>query len=275
MKMLVLGGNGMAGHMITKYMKTATNDDVFYTSRNIKDKEGIYLDVANGNEVREVILTLKPDVVINCVGLLNENASRHQVDAIRINSLFPHQVAQWTQQYGGRLVQISTDCVFSGKEGNYEENMTADGTTIYAKTKALGEVSHYPHLTIRTSIIGPELKEGVGLFQWFMKQSGQIKGFKEVFWNGVTTLELAKGIMTMIEQSTSGIYHLVAPEIVSKYRLLKMIQHIFNKEDVQIQPDDNMKLDRTLRNTRKDLSYNVATYQEMLTELREWMDHDE
>ncbi len=262
----------MAGHMITDYFQQQ-NYEVHYTSRNPSDNRSIILDVWDLEALDTVIESIKPDIIINCVGLLNDDASKNREASFYINSIFPHLLAKKADQYRSKLIHISTDCVFSGDRGGYKENDRPDGTSAYAITKALGEVKSEKHLTIRTSIIGPELKEnGIGLFLWFMKQKGTIKGYKNVMWNGVTTLELAIAIEEMIKNKVSGLYHLVSPSKISKYDLLKLIQNIFYKNDVTIIPDHEIVLDRTLINTRKDFSYFVPSYEKMITNLKAWMD---
>jgi dTDP-4-dehydrorhamnose reductase len=192
--------------------------------------------------------------------------------AFQVNSLLPHQLAKLIERQKGKLIHISTDCVFSGKKGDYTENDIPDGTSVYAQSKRLGEIISDNHLTIRTSIIGPELKEdGIGLFLWFMKQVGEIKGYKKVLWNGVTTLELAKATEAMIMSNVTGLYHLGSEEKISKYSLLKLIQQTFEKTDVEIIPDDAFRLDRTIKNTRTDFLYPIPSYEQMLVDLRDWM----
>lgn len=275
MKMLVLGGKGMAGHVIVKYFKEKKEWDVAYTSRDRNDLDGLYLDVFMQSKLEELIDDLKPDVVINAIGLLNDNANRNKAAAFKINSLLPHQISKLTERYGGKLVHISTDCVFSGKKGDYTETDMRDGTSIYAKSKAVGEVISDRHLTIRTSIIGPELKEdGIGLFKWFMDQSGEVKGYQKMLWNGVTTLELAKAIDVLLQEQIVGLYHLGADKKISKHDLLITIQDVFQKNDVVIVPDDEVVLDRTIKNTRTDIHYHVPPYKEMLIELKNWLDHE-
>lgn len=270
MKMLVIGGKGMAGHMMVEYFKNKPSIELYYTTRN--EPNSIALDVKDFSNVQSVIEQLKPDIIINCVGLLNEHAANHKVDAIKINSLLPHLLAEAADKYGGKVFHISSDCVFLGEKGQYTENEEPNGTSIYAKTKSLGEINLPNHLTIRTSIIGPELKEnGIGLFHWFMKQRGQIKGYKKVLWNGVTTLELAKVIDSAITQNLSGLYHLTAPTPISKHDLLLLIQRIFQKDDVNIIPDEEQQIDRTLKNTRTDFSYYVPEYPVMIEKLYQWM----
>lgn len=275
MKILILGGQGMAGHMIAAYFLKKPQYHVFYTSRDPNDPNGIYLDVTHSKSLEELIDTLKPDITINCVGILNEHASHNPTLAFQVNSLLPHQLVKLTERYQGKLIQISTDCVFSGEKGDYTEEDPPDGTSIYAQSKQGGEIISDRHLTIRTSIIGPELKEnGIGLFLWFTKQTGKIKGYEKVLWNGVTTLELAKAIEEMIKNDITGLYHLNADKKISKYALLKLIQEIYEKKDVEIIPDATIKLDRTIKNTRTDFKYPVPSYQEMLLELRDWMKNE-
>ncbi|WLD94954.1 SDR family oxidoreductase [Alkalihalobacillus sp. AL-G] len=275
MKVLVLGGKGMAGHMVVDYLIRSTDYEVEYTHRNSEEQNGIYLNASNFKAMDQVISCFKPNVIVNCIGILNEKASEKRMEAIIVNSFLPHYLSQKLSETGGKLIHISTDCVFSGKDGNYTENSTTDGNTIYAKTKALGEVTGKPHLTIRTSIIGPELKNGIGLFHWFMKQSGQVNGFVNVLWNGVTTLELAKIIHKVIEEDVYGLYHLTAAEIISKHNLLSKIKEAFSKEEITIHPVDVPVCDRTLENTRDDVRFVTPQYDEMLVELRDWINENE
>ncbi|MFE0565556.1 dTDP-4-dehydrorhamnose reductase family protein [Priestia megaterium] len=272
MKILILGGKGMAGHIITAYFQKKSEYQVFYTSRNPKDKGSIYVDVTDLTKLEEIIEVIKPDITINCIGILNEYATNNNKMAFQVNSLLPHQLVKLTERCQGKLVHISTDCVFSGSKGDYTENDIPDGTSIYAQSKQLGEIVSDKHLTIRTSIIGPELKEdGIGLFLWFMKQNGVIKGYEKVWWNGVTTLELAKAIEVMIKHGITGLYHLGSEEKVSKFKLLTLIQEIFEKTDVEIIPDSHIVLDRTIKSTRTDFQYRMPSYKQMLLELKDWM----
>lgn len=267
---MILGANGMAGHMIASYFQRNTEHQLVLTSRDGTDGH-IMLDATNLNQIEEVIQLHKPNLIINCIGILNEFAAINQRDAILVNSLLPHELAKQLNVYGGKLIHISTDCVFSGHEGNYNEESIPDGLTMYAKTKQLGEIKTSPHLTIRTSIIGPELKNGIGLYHWFIHQKGIVKGFTHVKWNGVTTLELAKFIHYTIDNPITGLYHLTAPETLSKYELLYLIKNIFQKDDVDIIPHTEPRLDRTLFNSRQDSKYQVSPYEKQLQELKDWL----
>jgi dTDP-4-dehydrorhamnose reductase len=270
LKIMIVGANGMAGHMIASYFKKNTSHELILTSRD-GTVGHVMLDATDLNQIKEVIQNHKPDFIINCIGLLNEYAAINQREAILVNSLLPHELAKHLQEYGGKLIHISTDCVFSGHEGNYNEESIPDGFTMYAKTKQLGEIKTNQHLTIRTSIIGPELKNGIGLFHWFINQKGSVKGFTHVKWNGVTTLELAKFIHHVIDHPVTGLYHLTAPESLSKFELLSIIKRIFQKDDVDIYPHSEPRIDRTLFNSRQDYPYKVAPYERQLNELKDWL----
>ncbi len=267
----------MAGHLLVQFLNEKTTCEVHYTTRKTSSNpREETLDLTDEPLTYNYLKKLKPDVVINTAGILNNEASERLEESIYINSLLPHRLAKWGDELEYRFIHISTDCVFSGKKGHYTESDLKDGTTIYAKTKSLGEVTNQRHVTIRTSIIGPEIRRnGIGLFHWFMKQTESIQGFKDVYWNGVTTLELSKAIYWILQNSVSGLVHLTGTERISKYKLLLMIREEFNKDDISIIPVDLLKGDKTLINSRRDFSYKVLDYKDMLTELREWMKNQE
>ncbi|MBC8080104.1 MAG: SDR family oxidoreductase [Gorillibacterium sp.] len=272
MKLLVLGANGMAGHVMVKHFLQNPSYSVHYTTRNRKDVQGLYLDACNEQQLESLMEIVSPDITINCIGILNEDAAKREDDALIINGLLPHWLRRMAEKNGGRLIHISTDCVFSGDKGDYQENDSPDGISVYAKTKAMGDVRSDLHLTIRTSIIGPEQREGIGLFHWFMKQQGAVYGYRKVMWNGVTTIQLAKSIERMIEENVTGLYHLVAPRKISKYELLRLMKREFGKTDISIIPLDHPVQDRTLMNTRTDFLAEVPDYPVMIAEMREWME---
>jgi len=270
-KIIVLGGRGMAGHLLTLWLSRG-GFDVIATQRSGKE-EAPYtsLDLRDGKLLAELLRRHKPDVVINAAGLLNEEA-RHRIrEAVEINSLLPHSLADYGDELGFRLIHISTDCVFSGISGPYEETRTADGATAYAKSKSLGEVIRPNHLTIRTSIIGPEVKrDGIGLMHWFLQEKDPVQGYSRVYWNGVTTLELAKFIGWTLEHSFGGLVHLTGKRKLSKHKLLQMMNAVFQKR-ATITPCNRLHHDMSLLNTREDLAYEVPDYPAMLNELAQWM----
>ncbi|MDF2936161.1 MAG: dTDP-4-dehydrorhamnose reductase [Paenibacillaceae bacterium] len=275
MKLLILGGNGMAGHVLVGYFRKRQDWEVAYTSRDRNDPHALYLDAGDEGQVTEMLDRLRPDVVINAVGILNRDAEEHESLAYQVNGILPHLLRRKQEEWGGRLVHISTDCVFSGDKGDYTEFDLPDGSSVYAISKAMGEVRHPPHLTVRTSIIGPEIRSTrIGLFDWFMSRQGVVKGYTQVYWNGVTTVQLAKSVEEMLAAGTSGLVHLTAPQKVSKYELLCLFQETFGKDDAVIEPDGQFRQDRTLRRTRNDDALLVPEYRTMLAEMRDWMESD-
>ncbi|KRF18694.1 dTDP-4-dehydrorhamnose reductase family protein [Paenibacillus sp. Soil787] len=271
-KLLIFGGQGMLGHLLVRYFGEYSSYHVQYTTRDKQDTKGLYVDASDPILVDKVIEAVAPDVIVNCVGILNQFAEANPQEAYWVNGLLPHRIREAIEREGGKLIHISTDCVFSGNRGDYKENDQPEGTTVYARSKALGEVTGGPHLTIRTSIIGPEIrKQGIGLLQWFLQQQGIVKGYNRVMWNGVTTLELAKAIHHAIEHPVFGLLQLTAPQKISKYELLHLFQQAFDKRDVTIISDEEIRLDRTLINSRDDFTFEVSTYPTMLKQLADWM----
>lgn len=271
MKILVLGGNGMAGHVIKEYL--GKSHDVYCTLRKyIPDQRAVYLDLSDEIVTYSTLQIIKPDIVINAAGILNQDAAERIEDAIAINSLLPHKLDSWGNRFGFRLIHMSTNCVFSGLKGNYVEDDVKDGDTVYGITKNLGEVLSDKHVTIRISIIGPEIRNnGIGLFHWFMNQSGSIQGNQQTLWNGVTTLELAKAIEWVIQHDISGLVHLAGTKTISNYYLLLLLKKVFNK-DIDIIPSSNERVDKTLVNTREDFVYQTQDYESMIKEMKEWME---
>lgn len=262
----------MAGHLLVDYFKEITPHSVFYTTRDGRDSHGLIVDAREAADVEAAVRLVRPQIIINAVGVLNQFAEQDPVAAYEVNGILPHRLATLADKYGARLVHISTDCVFLGDRGAYSETDLPDGVSSYARTKALGEVKEKGHLTIRTSIIGPEIREGgIGLLEWFLAQKGDISGYRKVFWNGVTTLELAKQIEKVMDTHLSGLIHLAHPQIVSKYELLQVFRETWQKDDVTILPTDDVALDRTLVSTREDVDLPLPDYKAMLQELAIWM----
>jgi dTDP-4-dehydrorhamnose reductase len=273
-KILILGANGMAGHIITLHFREKGKFETYALARKDSTiKPDIFLDVTNFNLLYEKIYEIKPDIVINAVGLLNSEAENNPEEAILINSYLPHYLEKITKNTQIKIIHISTDCVFSGKIGGYLEDDFKDGIGFYAQSKGLGELINSKDLTLRTSIIGPELNNsGIGLFNWFLNQAGVVKGFTKAIWTGVTTIELAKAIESSIDQNLNGLHHLVNNKTISKYQLLKDIQTIFNRNNIEIIPDDFYRVDKSLVNSKMEFKYNIPSYFDMFLEMKKWMD---
>ena len=275
-KIFVIGANGMAGHMIFNYLKSNLNNfEVLSITRKHKIYYSDYdLDINNLNNLELLILQKRPHTIINCIGLLNKNAEDNPSDSILINSYFPHFLEKVTMKLQTKVIHLSTDCVFSGIKGNYKENDFKDATGYYALSKSLGEINNKKDLTIRTSIIGPDLNpNGIGLFNWFTKQNGTINGYKNAIWTGVTTLELAKFIQDKINSNLSGIIHLVNNSTISKYDLVCLFANYFNS-NLSIEPYEGYFSDKSLINTRQDINYHFKSYSEMVNEMKDWINNN-
>ena len=168
---------------------------------------------------------------------------------------------------------MSTDCVFSGKSGGYSETSTRDGSSFYDRSKALGEIDNKKDLTFRNSIIGPDMnKDGIGLFNWFMKQESQIDGFTESIWTGVSTLTLAKAMEQAIIDNLTGLYHLVNNKNISKYELLRLFNKTMKNDQIEILPNDKISINKSLVNNRTDFSFKVPDYNIMIAEMKDWIE---
>jgi len=258
---LVLGGAGMLGHKMFQVLK----EHFPRTKCTVRGKKAEWLgnrlglaptpdiiedvDVGKIDELEILLTSLKPDVVINCVGAIKQRATASDpVESITINSLLPHRVYCVVERWGGRLIHFSTDCVFSGARGDYNETDPSDALDLYGRTKFLGEVSGAAALTLRTSIIGRELAHHTSLLEWFLSQRGKnIRGFTRSWWSGVTTVHLSHVVATVIKDhpDLSGLYQLSSGRI-SKYELLLMLRDAYSL-DVTIEPDDQLYCDRSLR----------------------------
>ena len=231
-----------------------------------------YLDLENEMALMGYIAAKRPEVILNCVGLLIKESEAEPERALRLNALMPRTLAKMGPAMGFRLIQLSSDCVFSGAGGPYREGDRRDADEIYGRTKAMGEIVNSRDLTIRTSKVGPELQPGgSGLFNWFMAQKGKITGFGQVMWGGVTTLETAKAIDAAIRDGISGLVHLTNGEAISKYDLLVLIKELWGRDDIQIERDDSRASNRSLVCTRSDYSYKVPSYRAMLEEMKAFM----
>jgi len=272
-KLLLLGATGMAGHIAYYYLNDLGKYEIAnVVFRNKLTNDDILLDITDKSATEQLIRNMCPDIILNCVGVLIKDSKLHPDNAIYINAYFPHLLERLAAEVNARLIHISTDCVFSGKKGNYTETDVRDADDTYGKSKGLGEIINDKDLTIRTSIIGPELKEnGEGLFHWFMHQKGDVNGYTEAFWGGVTTLELAKAIDVVIEQNTTGLIHLTNGEKIAKYDLLNLVKDIWKMGKITINPSHGKNIDKSLKKSER-FSYPVSSYKQMLIEQFEWME---
>lgn len=260
-RILVLGATGMLGHKLLQVRDGAL--EVFGTVRSAAslrlcrrampdvpaDRFIAGVDALNFSSVRGAVESIQPEVVVNCIGVVKQSdAMQDAATVIQLNALLPHQLAQLCGYSGARLIHFSTDCVFSGRRGNYSESDPPDPVDLYGSTKLLGEVDQPGCLTLRTSIVGWELQYQRSLFGWFTSQRGKrIRGYRRAIYSGLTTGVMANLVATLIraQPRLSGIYH-VASAPITKFDLLCALRDALGWTDTEIEPDDSMVCDRSL-----------------------------
>jgi len=272
MKFLVFGASGMAGHTISLYLKEQGHDVTGFDRNEIKHCKSIVGDARDTQNIQSIILDGKFDSVINCIGILNQFADQNKELATFLNAYLPHFLASVTSGTDTQVIQMSTDCVFSGKRGGYTEDDLRDGETFYDRSKALGELEDDKNITMCNSIVGPDINpNGIGLLNWFMKQNGSINGFTKVMWTGLTTLQLAKAMEAAAKQKAHGLYNMVYKEAISKYDLLNLFNHYMRDDTLTIIPSETLVADKSLKRTRFEFGYIIPNYETMVAELAEWI----
>lgn len=280
MRILILGGNGMLGHQL--FEDFDERHDVRVTLRQpleaYKDvdlftAENAYpgVDAGTGDQLREVIRDFRPEAVINCVGIVKQRKeAKEYIPSLEINALLPHRLAILVKDIGARLVHISTDCVFSGRKGNYAEDDASDAEDLYGRSKFLGEVHERHAITLRTSIIGLESDHKRSLIEWFLAQRGKIKGYRRAVYSGLTTEEMARVVERVLVDHPElyGLWH-VASAPIRKYELLRTLADKLGRTDLEIEPDDSVVCDRSLNATRfsETTEYTAPSWDAMLNEL--------
>ena len=268
-KILVLGSAGLIGHQVYNYLKDSGNYELHNISYSNKIQDDtILLDARDEQIFIDKITSIGPQYIVNCIGILINGSDEDPENAIFLNSYMPHRLTRLADKINAKLIHISTDCVFSGdKREPYVETDEKDGRGIYAKTKGLGEVVNEKHLTLRTSVVGPELKtDGEELFHWFMSQKSDIFGFTKAIWSGVTTIELAKAVQWAIDNEITGLYHVTNNSSISKYDLLKLFQK-YTKKDIRIKPLDEKNFDKSFIDTRLLIDYKIPSYEKMISDM--------
>ena len=287
MRVLVIGGNGMLGHQLCRLLSERM--DVWATFRialktfrflpeNRKINDFYIQDIT---QLGEILDTIKPDVVVNAVGIVKQrDEAKQAVSSIRVNALFPHQLADLCIERHVRLVQISTDCVFSGFRGNYTELDIPDPVDLYGRSKLLGELNRPDCLTLRTSIVGWQINTFSSLLSWFaLQRDKHIKGYRKAIYSGFSTRVLAQliGDILQTRPDLSGLYQ-VASEPISKFDLLMQLREKLGWDDIVIEPDDQFFCNRSLSGTRFGIAtgWRPPTWETMLQGLaEEWPDYAE
>ena len=263
MKITVLGAGGMAGHVVTNYL--------CHQGHTVDAVDRSRLDVENPISVMAFFDQLDTDFVVNCIGLLVQPCIQRPDRASVINSWFPHYIEYCLKDTTTRLVHLSTDCVFDGTKGRYSETDAHTEMNAYGRSKSLGEVNNAKDITFRMSIIGPELKNGTGLLDWARKNPEQaIPGWDNAWWNGITTLQLAKCIDRYVHNpKISGIYHVVSNSVsINKYELLCLINEVYDLGKTIVRTSGPKDVNKILVDTRHEFDFGIPDYHTQLTELR-------
>lgn len=284
MRVLVIGVSGMLGSAVFKMFSLNQQFEVWGTLRSSSNlnyfpdsshsKLLVNIDVLDQDSLISVIDKVRPDIVINCVGLIKQLAdAKDPLSALPINAMFPHRLAKLCKLANARMIHVSTDCVFSGQTGMYRETDSSDAEDLYGKSKYIGELDDLPHaITLRTSIIGHEQNSNYALVDWFLSQSGEVKGFSKAVFSGLPTVELARVMRDYVvpKPEMFGLYH-VSAEPIDKFSLLKMIADVYEKE-IEIISDERLKIDRSLDSKRfkEATGYVPPSWQQLIKMMRDF-----
>jgi dTDP-4-dehydrorhamnose reductase len=259
----------MLGHVVKLYFQEKGHT-VKGTSRS--GGEDYTLDVnKNISDIEVFVDDFRPDAIINCIGILNKVAEENKSLAVMVNSYLPHYVDEISRRKSVKFVHVSTDCVFDGKaDGGYTEDSFRTATDFYGRSKGLGEVDNESNVTLRTSIVGPDINQnGIGLFQWFMNQERETNGFDKAIWTGVTTIEFARCMEKAIENNLTGLRHVVNNEKIDKFSLLCLFKKHFNKR-ITINRNSDYMSDKSLKRTT-DFDFGVPGYDQMVKDMADWV----
>lgn len=281
MKVLVLGVTGMLGSTVFKELYKDKELDVWGTLRS---KSGLHyfandmqanllcnVDVLDNDSLVDLMTKARPEVVINCVGLIKQLADASDpLSVLPINAMLPHRLSKLCALSNSRLIHISTDCVFNGKRGNYLEEDISDAEDLYGKSKYIGEIANQPHVvTLRTSIIGHELNSKTSLVEWFLSQDAPVKGYSKAVFSGLPTVELAGVIKDYVlpTPNLSGLYH-VSVDAIDKCSLLNLIAKVYGKK-IEISIDEEVCIDRSLNSTKfqKSTGYRMPSWNSLIEKM--------
>lgn len=284
MRILILGGSGMLGHRLFLHLRerhevkvTLCQSESVYMEFTLFNRENSFynVDARDVDRLLELMITFKPDAVVNCIGIVKQRSDANEsIPCLEINSILPHRLALLCSAVNTRLIHLSTDCVFSGKKGRYKEDDSPDPVDLYGWSKLLGEIKKNGCITLRTSMIGPELYRKNGLLEWFLAQNARIKGYKKALFSGFTTIELSRIIEKIVTDypNAHGVYH-VSAEPITKYDLLEMIRERLGLSVIIVE-DVEVAIDRSLDSSRfrEEFNYQPPTWEEMLDELCDILD---
>lgn len=276
MKFFICGCNGMAGHTISLYLQEQGHEVYGFDLRESKLIKSFAGNAFDTKTIEKVIKDGNYDSVINCIGVLNQFAENNHALAAFLNSFFPHFLAKITEGSDTQIIHMTTDCVFSGKKGNYTEHDFRDGESFYDRSKALGELDDDKNLSLRNSIVGADINSnGIGLLNWFMNNtSGEnpvVNGYTKAMWTGQCTYQLAKTMEAAAKERAHGLVNAVPDTDISKYELLKLFNKYLRGGRVQINPVEGVNADKSLKRTNWDFNYRIPDYEQMVAEMAKWI----
>jgi dTDP-4-dehydrorhamnose reductase len=281
-RVLILGGGGMIGHQLWRYLPsrfpetytTIRHNRTDYRSHGLFEHDNVIdgIDVSDFSLLAGLLKGVQPDIILNCVGITKRHkGANNAIPSIVLNALFPHKLAMWGAANDAKVIHFSTDCVFDGKLGNYSEDTPPSAQDLYGRTKALGEIADGNVLTLRSSFIGSELYGGTELLAWFLAQSGTVKGFRNAIYSGFTTLEMCRIVERILVEypHARGLYN-ISSDPISKFDLLMLIKEKMHLA-VEVVSDETFYCDRSLDSTRfrREFNYSPPSWETMIAELSE------
>lgn len=266
----------MAGHTISLFLSEQGHDVLGFDRKESQLVKSIAGDAKDTQKIEDIIKKGKFDSVINCIGILNQFAEEDHELASFLNSYFPHFLVKATQSTDTQVIHMSTDCVFSGKRGKYTEYDLRDGETFYDRSKALGELNDGKNITLRNSIVGPDINpKGIGLLNWFMNNTTtgneQLNGYTKAMWTGQTTLQLAKTMEVAARERAHGLVNAVPDHSISKYNLLQLFNKYLRDSKITINPIEGINADKSLKRTNFEFNYLIPDYEIMVREMADWI----
>lgn len=271
MKIFVIGANGMVGHVIALFLQEQGHTVLGYDAGKSILVKNVIGSLYDTNKIEKLVNDLKFDAIINCAAVINQNAEEDKAAASFVNTYLPHFLEKITKNTKTKVIHRSTDCIFSGKKGQYKLTDKPDADSFYARTKAVGELINEKDITIRTSLIGPELDiKGQGLFNWYMSQKGSVNGYANSIWTGITTIEFAKEVERLLEQQAYGLFQCVPNCAISKYELLCLFAKQFPGHST-VNKLDNKLVDKSLIQALGNYRLEIHNYDTMIMEMKKWI----
>ena len=262
MKIIVLGCTGVVGYAVALYFKETGHVVYDNYDASIYDKD----------QLKKAIEGVRPDAIINCTAIVNQAAEEDKAGAAYLNAYLPHLLETLTAGTNTVVVHRSTDCIFSGAKGQYVLEDWPDAKSFYARTKAVGELNNDKDITIRVSLIGPAQDENDGsLLNWFLNQKGEVKGFANAIWTGLTTLEYAKTIERLLNQNAHGVFQAAPKSAISKYELISIFEKYFPGGRTIVRVENN-RVDKSLVPYWANYDIEIKDYEEQVVEMKDWIE---